>query len=112
MPWAVPSWPVVGTVLGLTPDDLRSVITALARPSLASMVALIFGLAVYACWKIVPPLVLSQPGAKFSATRVAPPAVPFAPAATVLAGVLKTTLLYPVAKEIALGSVSSPPFST
>ncbi len=57
------------------------------------MVALIFGLAVYACWKMVPPLVLSHPGAKFSATSVAPPAVPFAPAATVLADWPKTTLL-------------------
>jgi hypothetical protein len=62
------------------------VITALASPSLASIVALIFGLAVNACWKIVPPLVLSQPGAKFSATSLAPSAVPLAPAETVWAG--------------------------
>ena len=43
MPWAVASWPVVGILLGLTPSALRSVITALASPSLASIVALIFG---------------------------------------------------------------------
>ena len=42
MPWAVASCPVVGTDLGLTPAVLRSVITALASPSLASMVALEF----------------------------------------------------------------------
>src|SRR5690242_14649533 len=103
MPWAVASCPVTGTVLGLTPAAFRLVITELASPSLASMVALIFGLAVYACWKIVPPLVLSHPGAKFSATSVAPPAVPLAPAATVLADWPKTTLLYPLAKAMALG---------
>jgi hypothetical protein len=37
--------------------------TALASPSLASMVALICGWVVNSCWKIWPPLVLSQPGA-------------------------------------------------
>ena len=70
MPWAVASCPVVGTLLALTPAVLRSVITALASPSLASIVALIFGLAVYSCWKIVPPLVLSHAGAKFSPTSL------------------------------------------
>src|SRR5258708_39380364 len=112
MPWGVPSWPVVGAVLGLTPADLRSVITALASPSLASMVALIFGLAVNACWKIVPPLVLSHPGAKFSATSVAPPAVPFPPAGTALAGWPKTTLLVPRAEGVGLGAVVLAPFRT
>jgi hypothetical protein len=47
---------------------------------------------VYACWKIVPPLVLSQPGAKFSAISLAPVLL-VAPAATVLADWPQTTLL-------------------
>ena len=70
MPWAVASCPVVGTVQGLTPSPLRSVITALESPSLASIVALIALFAVNACWKIVPPLALSRPGAKFSPTSL------------------------------------------
>jgi len=37
--------------------------TALARPSLAVTTALIVGCAVNCCWKIVPPVVLFQPGA-------------------------------------------------
>ena len=57
------SWPA-------TPALLRAVITAPASPSLASIVALISGWAVKACWKIVPPLALSQPGASCSPTRV------------------------------------------
>src|SRR5215467_3846973 len=92
MPCAVASCPVVGTLLGLTPAPLRTVITELASPSLASMVALIFLLAVYACWKMVPPLVLSHPGAKFSPTSVMP-ALLVAPALTVLAACPQTTLL-------------------
>ena len=64
----------------------------MASPSLASMVALIFGLAVYACWKMVPPLVLSHPGAKFSATSLKPRLL-VAPALTVLADWPQTTLL-------------------
>ena len=55
--------------------------TAPARPSLASTVALISGCAVYACWKIVPPAALSQPGAICSPTRVMPSLL-VAPAAT------------------------------
>ena len=51
MPWIVASWPVVGIVLALTPAPLRTVITALASPSLASTVALMVGLAVKAVWK-------------------------------------------------------------
>jgi len=43
MPWPVASCPTVGTELGLTPAALRTVITELASPSLASMVALIDG---------------------------------------------------------------------
>src|ERR1039457_7636422 len=76
------------------------------------MLAVIVLLAVYSCWKMVPPAVLLQPGAKFSPTRVAPPVVLFAPAVTDLAAWPQTALLYPVAKEMALGSVSSPPFRT
>ena len=72
MPWRVASWPVVGIVLAGTPAALRSLMTAPARPSLASTVALMFGLAVYACWKIAPPFALSQPGAICSPTSVMP----------------------------------------
>ena len=69
-----------GTVLAALPAFFRSVMTAPARPSLASIVALISGWAVRACWKMVPPLALSQPGASCSPTRVAPPLVLVAPA--------------------------------
>jgi len=93
MPWTVASWPVVGKVPAFTPSVCRSVITALARPSLASIEALIDLLEVYSSWKIVPPWVLLQAGAKFSPTKVAPPAVLFAPALTVLASWPQTTLL-------------------
>ena len=40
MPWSVASCPVVGIFLAGTPFAFRTVITALASPSLASTVAL------------------------------------------------------------------------
>src|ERR1700733_2345834 len=75
------------------------------------MVALIEGCELNSPWKIVPPSVLDHPGAKFSPTSFMPWLL-VAPAATVLADWLQTILLYPLANEIAFGSVSSPPLST
>ena len=70
MPCRVASCPVVGILLAATPAPLRTVITELASPSLASTVALILLLAVNAVWKIVWPLVLSHPGAMASPASV------------------------------------------
>ena len=67
---SVASWPVVGTFFGPTPLFLRTVMTALPRPSFASTVALMLRLAVYCCWNMVCPAALSQPGATLSPTRV------------------------------------------
>ena len=70
MPWSVASWPVVGILFAGTWFCLRTVTTALARPSLASIVVLMFLCAVYCCWKIAWPFALSHPGATWSPTRV------------------------------------------
>ena len=72
MPSGVASCPVVGTDLALTPLLLRTVTTALPRPSLASTVALMFGLAVKACWKIVWPTSFFQSVATCSPTSFMP----------------------------------------
>src|SRR2546421_3459900 len=70
IPCSVASWPVVGTFFAATPLFLRTVMTALARPSLASTVALMFGWAVNCCWKMVPPVAFTQLGVIWSPTRV------------------------------------------
>ena len=72
MPSRVASWPVVGIFLAPTFLFLRTWITALPRPSLASIVALISGCAVNCCWKIVPPTSFFQSVAIWSPTSVAP----------------------------------------
>src|ERR1019366_1112703 len=111
MPCRLASWPVVGTFFGPTPAFFRAMITTFARLSLASTVALISGCAVYCCWKIVAPSVDVQFGVIWSPTKVQPLEL-------VVPGVCgvfvfpQITELYPWAKEIAFGSVSSPPLST
>ena len=94
MPWTVASWPVVGKVPAFTLAFCRTVITAPARPSLASIEPVVSGWAVYHWVKMLPAWVLSQAGVKFWPISVAPPAVLVAGSvAIILVSEPQTTLL-------------------
>src|SRR5205823_7933358 len=90
---------------------LRTVITALPSPSLASTVALILEFDENAAWNLDCPVLLFQSSAITSLTSVIP-ALLVLPAFSGVVLSLQIASLYPLAKSTALGSEFWPPSSS